>query len=232
MHEVADGYAYGLWSMVLFNIVLFGGFIYSFAKPNTKVEWRSFGLFSSFLVALFVEMYGFPLTIYFLTGWLGSKYPVANPFSHENGHLWGVFFHTGTGHFAWPHVLSNILIVVGALVISSGWKSVHQAKGKIAADGLYNLVSHPQYSGFILVILGFLVQWPTILTLAMAPILIARYVYLAKKEEKFMLEQFPIDYAKYIQGRPRFIPRISDLMKSKDELGRMGDRDQINQSKF
>jgi hypothetical protein len=145
MYEVAsDSYAYGLWSMVLFNIVLFGGFIYSFAKPNTKVEWRSFGLFSSFLVALFVEMYGFPLTIYALTSWLGSKYPAMNPFSHENGHLWGVFFKTGTGHFSWPHILSNIFIVVGALVISSGWRSIHQARGRIACNGMYRYVSHPQ----------------------------------------------------------------------------------------
>lgn len=212
MHEMStNGYAYGLWGMVLFNIVLFGGFIYSFAKPNTKVEWRSFGLFSSFLVALFVEMYGFPLTIYFLTSWLGSKYPVVNPFSHEHGHLWGVFFGSGTGHFSWPHVLSNILIVVGALTISSGWKSVHSAAGKVANEGLYRYVRHPQYTGFILVIIGFLVQWPTIITVAMAPILIARYVRLAKKEEAVMLEQFPVEYAAYIKDKPRFFPRFSDL---------------------
>src|SRR5690606_16521397 len=121
---------------------------------------------------LFVEMYGFPLTIYVLSSWLGSNYPVLNPFAHENGHLWGVFFGTSTGHFAWPHILSNILIITGALVISSGWKSVHQAKGAIAQDGLYRYVRHPQYSGFILVIIGFLIQWPTILTLLMAPVLI------------------------------------------------------------
>lgn len=218
MNEMAtEGYAYGLWSMVLFNIILFGGFIYSFAKPNTKIEWRSFGLFTSFLVALFVEMYGFPLTIYFLTSWLGSKYPVLNPFSHENGHLWGVFFGTGIGHFSWPHILSNILIVAGALTISSGWKSVHQGKGKVSTTGLYKFVRHPQYSGFILVILGFLVQWPTILTLAMAPILIFRYVYLAKKEEAQMLILYPEKYSQYIQNKPRFIPRISDLLNSRTE---------------
>lgn len=218
MHEMGiENYAYGLWSLVLFNSILFVGFLYSFAKPNTKVEWRSFGLFSGFLVALFVEMYGFPLTIYFLTSWLGSKYPVMNPFSHENGHLWGVFFHTGTGHFSWPHILSNILIVVGALIISSGWRSVHQAQGKIATDGLYRYVSHPQYTGFILVILGFLVQWPTIITIAMAPILIIRYVFLAKKEEKDMLSQFPVEYASYLKNRPRFFPTIAQLISSKNE---------------
>jgi len=212
MHELANnGYAYGLWSMVLFNSILFGGFIFSFAKPKTKIEWRSFGLFSSFLIALFVEMYGFPLTIYFLTSWLGSEYPVLDPFSHNNGHLWGVFFGTGTDHFSWPHIVSNILIVIGSLVISSGWRSVHEADGKVATNGLYKYVSHPQYTGFILVILGFLVQWPTMLTLAMAPFLIYRYVFLARKEEDFMLTKEPNDYQKYIQGKPRFFPTISQL---------------------
>ena len=127
---------------------------------------------------------------------------------------YGVFFFTGTGHFAWPHVLSNIFIIVGALVISSGWKSVHQAQRKIAADGLYRYVRHPQYSGFILVILGFLIQWPTLITLAMAPFLIARYVLLAKKEEKFMLDNFPAEYAQYIKDKPRFIPRVADMLHS------------------
>jgi protein-S-isoprenylcysteine O-methyltransferase Ste14 len=137
-----------------------------------------------------------------------------NPFSHENGHLWGVFLGTGTGHFAWPHVLSNILIVVGALVISSGWKSVHEAQGKIASDGLYRYVRHPQYSGFIIVIVGFLVQWPTILTLAMAPFLILRYILLARREEKYMLASYPTEYGAYIKDRPRFIPRLADILKS------------------
>lgn len=215
MNHMADNdYAYGLWSLVLFNTVLFAGFIYSFAKPNTKVEWRSFGLFTSFLIALFVEMYGFPLTIYFLTGWLGSKYPAINPFSHENGHLWGVFFGVGSGHLAWPHIVSNIMIIIGALTISSGWRTVHQARGRIASDDLYRFVRHPQYSGFILVILGFLVQWPTLITLAMAPVLIFRYVYLAKKEEQHMLKAFPIEYAQYIKGKPRFIPRLSALLST------------------
>lgn len=213
MHEITSEYAYGLWGMALLNITLFAGFLYSFAKPSSKVEWRSFGLFSSFLIALFVEMYGFPLTIYLLTSWLGSKYPVLNPFSHEHGHLWGVFFDSGAGHFSWPHILSNLLIVAGALMVSSGWRSVHEAKGKIAKDGLYRYVRHPQYSGFILVIIGFLVQWPTLVTIVMAPILIARYIFLGKREEEHMLKEYPDEYGAFMQGRPRFIPSLRTLMR-------------------
>lgn len=203
------GYAYGLWPLVAINIALFVGFLMSFAKPDTKVEWRSLGLFSSFIVALFVEMYGFPLTIYLLVSWLGDKYPVANAFSHENGHLLGVFFGVRSDHGAVLHLLSNILIIGGAIVIAKGWTAIHRAAGQpVTFEGPYRVVRHPQYVGFIAIILGFLIQWPTLVTLFMAPILIARYVLLASKEEKYMLGKFPREYGDYMKKVPAWIPRI------------------------
>ena len=213
----SSGFAYGLWSIVIFNSILFIGFLVSFAKPQTKVEWRTFGAFSAFLVALFVEMYGFPLTIYLLSGWLGSQYPVANPFSHENGHLLSVFLGLGTGHFSFIHIVSNILIIAGALIISSGWRSVHAGQGGLVTDGLYRYVRHPQYSGFIVVIIGFLIQWPTLVTLAMAPILIYRYVRLSKKEENWMLERHGEEYRKYMDAHPRFIPRLKEVLHAQQQ---------------
>ena len=80
--------AYGLWSLVLINFAVFIIFAFSFAKPQSKRDWRSFGAFSAFIVALFVEMYGFPLTIYLIAGWLLSRYPNLDLFSHDAGHLW------------------------------------------------------------------------------------------------------------------------------------------------
>lgn len=209
MTQGSHSYAYGLWPLVLINVALFVGFLLSFAKPNTKVEWRSLGLFSSFIVALFVEMYGFPLTIYLLVSWLGDKYPVADPFSHESGHLLGIFFGIRSDHGTPLHLLSNILIIGGAIVIAKGWAVIHRAAGRpVTFEGPYKVVRHPQYVGFIAVILGFLIQWPTLVTLLMAPVLTARYVLLARKEERYMLEKFPREYGDYMKKVPAWFPRI------------------------
>lgn len=202
-----SGYAYGLWPLVAINVGLLIGFLLSFAKPNSKVEWRSLGVFSAFIVALFVEMYGFPLTIYLLTSWLGNRYPVADPFSHANGHLLGVFFGIRSDHGTLLHWLSNVLIIGGAILISHGWSAIHRGQGQLVMTGPYAYVRHPQYAGFIAVILGFLIQWPTIVTILMAPILIIRYIRLATREEAEALRQFPQEYRAYMARVPAWIPK-------------------------
>lgn len=202
-------YAYGLWPLVIVNIALFIGFLLSFAKPQTKLDWRSFGLFASFVVALFVEMYGFPLTIYFLVSWLGSQYPAANPFSHESGHLLGIFFGIRSDHGTVLHMLSNFLILGGAVLISCGWSVIHSAKKGVAKAGVYRYVRHPQYIGFIAIIVGFLVQWPTLITIIMGPVLIGRYFLLAKKEEGVMLEKYGDEYREYMRLVPAWFPKFN-----------------------
>ena len=209
MHDAhAAHYAYGLWPLVLINIGLFVGFLVSFAKPGSKVEWPSLGMFSAFLVALFVEMYGFPLTIYLLTSWLGSRYPVADPFSHAHGHLFGVFFGVHSDHGTFLHLISNLLIIGGAILISQGWSAIHRGQGRFVTSGTYAYIRHPQYVGFIAIIIGFLIQWPTLITLLMAPILIMRYVRLAKREEATVLKQSPQAYRAYMARVPAWIPKL------------------------
>tara|TARA_Y100000766_G_C18500790_1_gene409420 strand:- start:114 stop:512 length:399 start_codon:yes stop_codon:yes gene_type:complete len=115
--EYSMASSYGLWSLVALNSLIFIIFAFSFTKPQTKTDWRSFGAFSAFIVALFVEMYGFPLTIYMLSGWLTTNYPGVDFFAHENGHLLHTIFgFSGNAHFDPLHILSNVLIVLGFIV--------------------------------------------------------------------------------------------------------------------
>lgn len=202
-------YAYGFWSLVVANVVLFLFFILSFLSPVKKREWRSMGVTIAFIVALFTEMYGFPLTIYILTAVLGSRYPALNPFAHESGHLWVTFLGGGTVTLALIHVVSNGLMIAGFFIMASGWKRVHGAKGGLVTEGVYARVRHPQYSGLFLVIIGLLIQWPTIITLLMWPVLAAAYYKLAKREEKDMEKEFGEEYGRYRERVPMFIPRIS-----------------------
>lgn len=202
-----EQYAYGLWGAVIINIAVFALFAYSACKPTTKRDWRTFGAFAAFLVALFSEMFGFPLTIYILTSVLGNQYPVLDPFTHLNGHLWVAFAGGSPIVYLILHPLSNVLIFAGLLIIAIGWKGIHGGNGRLITDGIYQFVRHPQYSGFTLTIIGFLVQWPTIITLIMAPILLNMYARLAKKEEKVMINTFGQKYLQYKEQVPAFIPK-------------------------
>ena len=146
--------AYGLWSLVLINAAVFIIFAFSFTRPRTTRDWRSFGAFAGFLVALFTEMYGFPLTLYLLSGWLGSRYPGLDFFSHDTGHLWQTLLGwKGDPHVNPLHLLSNGLIFGGFILLASAWRVLYEAQreGKLATTGPYAYVRHPQYGGIILI---------------------------------------------------------------------------------
>src|SRR6266566_3215842 len=206
--------AYGLWSLVIVNSVVFIFFAYTFFKPRTTRDWRSFTAFSAFLVALFAEMYGFPLTIYFLSGWLQSNYPNVDWFSHDAGHLLEMMFGWKTNPHAGPfHILSYIFIGGGFILISVGWKALYDAQQqhRLATSGIYSYVRYPQYDGFIAVMFGFFLQWPTLLTLAMFPVLVFMYVRLARAEERKSIREFGDQYRAYMTQVPGFIPRLGSL---------------------
>ncbi|MDP2776678.1 MAG: isoprenylcysteine carboxylmethyltransferase family protein [Anaerolineales bacterium] len=203
--------AYGLWPLVIINAAIFIIFAFSFYKPRTSRDWRSFGAFSAFLVALFTEMYGFPLTIYLLSGWLASLYPGIDLFSHNSGHILQTLLGwKGDPHLSPLHWLSDGLVAGGFILIGSAWRVLYQAQHthQVASDGPYTYLRHPQYAGFIMIMLGFLIQWPTLITLIMFPLLVSMYVRLAYREENESLAEFGETYEKYAAQTPAFLPRL------------------------
>lgn len=202
--------AYGLWSLVIINSVFFIFFAFSFFKPQSSRDWRTLGLYSAFIVALFTEMYGFPLTIYFLSGWLTEKFPGVDFLSHDAGHLLEVMFGWRTNpHFGPFHILSNLFILGGFWLLASSWKVLYQAvqQNKLATTGTYARIRHPQYAAFALVMFGFLLQWPTLITLLMFPLLLWVYVRLALTEERDAEAHFGDQWREYAAHTPRFIPQ-------------------------
>lgn len=203
--------AYGLWILVILNSLVFIIFAFSFSRPQSSRDWRSFGAFSAFIVALFTEMYGFPLTIYLLSGWLQARYPGMDLMSHDAGHLWLTLFGLkGDPHFGPLHIASDLLIFGGFILLSVAWNVLYQAQRQhaLATTGAYAYVRHPQYVGFIIIMLGFLLQWPTILTLLMFPLLVVMYVRLARREEEEARREFGIAYDNYAAVTPAWFPRL------------------------
>jgi protein-S-isoprenylcysteine O-methyltransferase Ste14 len=204
-----DTPAYGLWSLVIINSLVFIIFAFSFTKPKTPRDWRSFSAFSAFIVALFAEMYGFPLTIYLMSGWLQTRYTGVDILSHESGHLWHTLLGwQGNPHYDPLHMLSIAFIGLGFILLSAAWKVLYQAqiKHQLATTGPYARIRHPQYVAFISILFGFLLQWPTLLTLLMFPMLVWMYVRLAHAEEQDALAMFGDKYQHYLDNTPAFIP--------------------------
>jgi protein-S-isoprenylcysteine O-methyltransferase Ste14 len=206
-----DVQAYGLWSLVVINAAIFILFAFSFFKPATRRDWRTFGTFAAFIIALFVEMYGFPLTVYLLSGWLARRFPGIDPLSHASGHLWYTLLGFGGNPHANPiHLASNVLIVIGFFLLSSSWRVLYRAQreGTLATTGPYAHVRHPQYIAFVVIMFGFLLQWPTLVTLVMFPILMTVYVRLAHREEREARARFGQAWDAYAATTPAFLPRV------------------------
>lgn len=218
-------YDYGNWLLVIAISTIFLLFLFDAFKPKTGTDWRTYGSFAAFIVALFAEMYGFPLTIYLLTAWFGTKLPQLNT-SHNSGHLWETLLgNTGNPHISMLHIISNVSLVGGVLLIGAAWNILYAAAKNrtLATTGPYQYIRHPQYAGFILIIIGFLLQWPTIPTLLMAPFLIWRYVKLAHGEEHRVSSIYPL-YTAYRFKTPAWIPSFYTLWQLIMHTGKGGDQ--------
>ena len=201
--------AYGLWPLVILNTALFILFAVSFYHPETERDWRVMGGFSAFLVALFTEMYGIPLTVYLLGSWLGSRFPLLED-THAGGHLWNdLIGWTGDPHVSPFHLASYVAIGGGFWLVAAAWNVLHEAarNDRLATTGAYAWVRHPQYDGLLLVMIGFLLQWPTIPTVIMFPILVLVYTRLARSEEREVAARFGEEWREYAERTPGFVPR-------------------------
>jgi len=207
---------YGLWWLVGINSLVVIVFAFSFARPKSSRDWRSFGVFSAFFVALFTEMYGFPLTIYLFSGWLSSRYPNVDWFAHDSGHLLEMMFGWGGDPHVGPfHLLSTVFISGGFILLVLAWRVLYRAQRghTLAMSGPYAMVRHPQYAAFFSIMFGFLLQWPALLTVVMFPILVYMYLRLARREEQEASADFGEGYRSYRDRTPAFFPRFRDALR-------------------
>lgn len=215
--------AYGLWTLVVVNSAIFILFAFSFFRPRSRRDWRSFGAFSVFLVALFTEMYGYPLTIYLLSGWLQHHYPGVIWLSHDAGHLLEMFFGwKANPHWGPFHILSMIFIGGGFWLLAAAWRVLYAAQkaNTLATRRPYAQIRHPQYVAFVLIMFGLLLQWPTILSLLMFPVLVYMYVRLARSEEVEVRKRFGELYLRYAAATPALVPRLDQLWRSSQKSRR------------
>jgi len=114
----------------------------------------------------------------------------------------------GNPHFGIFHIISYILIIYGFILLSNSWKVLHTAQrlGVLAVTGPYAAIRHPQYVAFVIIMFGFLFQWPTLITIIMFPVLVLMYIRLARAEEVASEQHFGEEWINYRSKTPAFIP--------------------------
>lgn len=198
----------GMWGLALVVIVIVSWLLYRFLAPQSWKEWTRAGVLQAFIIAFYAEMYGFPLTIYFLTRFFGLDMAWS-----EGGNLWAQLFGTETAHLV-AMLVGYAIVFVGAGLVADGWRRIHRARheSRLMTEGVYARMRHPQYTGLFLIVFGEgVVHWPTIISLVAFPVIVVAYTLLARKEERQMLAEYGDEYREYQRRVPMFIPRLDTI---------------------
>lgn len=193
----------GAWIITIFMIVIASWVFYRYFAPKNWREWTGAGLVQAFIIALYAEMYGFPLTIYFLVRFFGLDG------SALNASLWSTLFGIGEAGMVVPMIIGYALLFTGIGIFIEGWRELYRAhkKKELATTGLYGLVRHPQYTGLFIGLFGEgVVHWPTLFSVALFPVIVIVYVLLAYREEKQVIKEFGEKYVVYKNRTPAFFP--------------------------
>lgn len=194
----------GTWGLAVIVIVMVSWMLYRYLAPQNWKEWSHAGVVQAFIIAFYAEMYGFPLTIYFLARFFGLDVKW-----REGGNLWEQIFGTPVAHLV-AMFIGYIIVFAGATLVVDGWRRIHQARKeeRLVTEGVYSRMRHPQYTGLFVIVFGEgIVHWPTIVSLAAFPIIVLAYTLLARKEERQMVAKFGDQYQDYRGHVPMFIPR-------------------------
>ncbi|GBE04421.1 isoprenylcysteine carboxyl methyltransferase (ICMT) family protein [bacterium BMS3Abin10] len=208
----------GTWIITIIMVIVVSWIVFKYLVPGNFKEWRNFGLIQAFIIALYAEMYGFPLTIYLLTSFLGFDIP----WLHVKGHLWASLLGGGDGMAMVEMLVGYTFVFLGLSLIVRGWQQIYEARkeDRLVTHSIYRYIRHPQYTGIYLAIFGQLIHWPTIPTLVLFPVIVVAYYTLARKEEKVMIERFGDEYRAYVKKVPMFFPgreKIMDIFKKDKE---------------
>lgn len=206
----------GIWGIAAIMIVLASWVLYRYLAPKTWREWAGAGLVQAFIIALYAEMYGFPLTIYLMVRFFGLDS------ANVNANLWSTVLGMGELGMLISMLLGYALLFVGIGLCMQGWRELYRARQQrcLATGGLYSLVRHPQYTGLFIGLFGEgVVHWPTLFSVALFPVIVLAYWLLARREEKQVLEQFGEEYRAYQRRVPMFVPRFGQWRQLVERSG-------------